>query len=247
VALLELEEVTKRYGQLLVTDRVSLHVDEGALVGMVGPNGAGKTTLFGIVSGDVRPDVGRVVFGGATLNRLGPAARCRLGIGRTYQVPRPFGGMTVFENVLMATQQGGRLRGRESRLAAANVLGHTGLQNLANRPAETLGLLGRKRLEVARALATRPRLLLLDEVAGGLTVPEVEELMGVVRAIRSEGVAIIWIEHVVRALVGTVDRLVCLASGRIVADGAPVAVLSDPAVREVYLGTDVAADAGFHQ
>jgi branched-chain amino acid transport system ATP-binding protein len=247
VALLELEEVTKRYGQLLVTDRVSLHVDEGALVGMVGPNGAGKTTLFGIVSGDVRPDVGRVVFGGATLNRLGPAARCRLGIGRTYQVPRPFGGMTVFENVLMATQQGGRLRGRESRLAAANVLGHTGLQNLANRPAETLGLLGRKRLEVARALATRPRLLLLDEVAGGLTVPEVEELMGVVRAIRSEGVAIIWIEHVVRALVGTVDRLVCLASGRIVADGAPVAVLSDPAVLEVYLGTDVAADAGFHQ
>jgi branched-chain amino acid transport system ATP-binding protein len=247
VGLLELEEVTKRYGQLLVTDQVSLQVDEGALLGMVGPNGAGKTTLFGIISGDVRPDAGRVVFDGTTLNRLDPAARCRLGIGRTYQVPRPFGGMTVFENVLMAAQQGGRLRGRESRQTAASVLGRAGLERVANRAAETLGLLDRKRLEVARALATRPRLLLLDEVAGGLTDPEVVELMGVVRSIQKEGVAIIWIEHVVRALMDTVDRLVCLASGRLVADGAPAAVLSDPAVREVYLGTDVAAGAGGHQ
>lgn len=246
MALLELEEVTKRYGQLLVTDQVSLRVDDGALVGMVGPNGAGKTTLFGIISGDVRPDAGRVVFGGTTLNRLGPAARCRLGIGRTYQVPRPFGGMTVFENVLMAAQQGGRLRGKESRQTAVAVLGRAALENLANRPAEALGLLERKRLEVARALATRPRLLLLDEVAGGLTDPEVVQLMDVVRSIRAEGVAIIWIEHVVRALLDTVDRLVCLASGRLIADGAPVAVLSDPAVREVYLGTDVAAGAGAH-
>ncbi len=150
----------------------------------------------------------------------------------------------MFENILMATQQGGRLRGRESRLAAASVLGRTGLEGLANRPAGTLGLLGRKRLEVARALATRPRLLLLDEVAGGLTDPEVAELMDVVRSIRSEGVAIVWIEHVVRALIDTVDRLVCLASGRLVADGAPAVVLSDPSVREVYLGTDVAADPG---
>ncbi len=247
MVLLELEEVTKRYGQLVVIDRVSLRVDEGELVGMVGPNGAGKTTLFGVISGDVRPEEGRVLLDGATLNRLGPAARCRMGIGRTYQVPRPFGGMTVFENVLMASQQGARLRGWESRHAAAIVLGRTGLQSLANRPAETLGLLGRKRLEVARALATRPRLLLLDEVAGGLTDLEVAELMGVVRSIRSEGVAIVWIEHVVRALIDTVDRLVCLASGRLVADGAPVAVLSDPAVREVYLGTDVAEDAVVHR
>ncbi len=246
MALLELEEVSKRYGQLLVADQVSLSVDQGALVGMVGPNGAGKTTLFGIISGDVRPDRGRVVFDGTNLNRLDAAGRCRLGIGRTYQVPRPFGGMTVFENVLMAVQQGGRLRGRESRLAATAVLDRSGLERLANRPAETLGLLERKRLEVARALATRPRLLLLDEVAGGLTDPEVAELMGVVRSIRAEGVAIIWIEHVVRALMDAVDRLVCLASGRLVADGAPVDVLADPAVREVYLGTDVGAGAGGH-
>ncbi len=247
MALLELEEVTKHYGQLLVIDQVSFSIDEGALVGMVGPNGAGKTTLFGIVSGDVRPDAGRVVFDGVILNRLDPAARCRLGIGRTYQVPRPFGGMTVLENVLMAAQQGGRLRGRESHQAAAAVLERTGLVRVANRPAETLGLLERKRLEVARALATRPRLLLLDEVAGGLTDPEVAELLGVVRDVRTEGVAIIWIEHVVRALMDAVDRLVCLAGGRLVADGAPVAVLADPAVREVYLGTDVAVNAEAHQ
>jgi branched-chain amino acid transport system ATP-binding protein len=240
VALLELAGVTKRYGQLLVTDDVSLEVGEGALVGMVGPNGAGKTTLFGIISGDVRPDKGRVSFGGTTVNRLDPGARCRLGIGRTYQVPRPFGGMTVFENVLMAAQQGGRLRGSESRGEAAAVLRRAGLERLANRTAETLGLLERKRLEVARALATRPRLLLLDEVAGGLTDPEVAELVGVVRGIQAQGVAIVWIEHVVRALIDTVERLVCLASGRLVADGAPGEVLADPAVREVYLGTDVA-------
>lgn len=243
MALLELTEVTKRYGQLLVTDQISLDVEEGALVGMVGPNGAGKTTLFGIVSGDVRPDSGQVSFGGTTVSRLGPDARCRLGIGRTYQVPRPFGGMTVFENVLMAAQQGGRLRRRESRGEAAEVLHRAGLERLANRTAETLGLLERKRLEVARALATRPRLLLLDEVAGGLTDPEVAELIGVVRGIQAEGVAIVWIEHVVRALIDTVERLVCLASGRLVADGAPATVLADPAVREVYLGTDVAAGA----
>jgi branched-chain amino acid transport system ATP-binding protein len=243
VALLELEEVTKRYGELTVIEQVSLSVNEGTLLGMVGPNGAGKTTLFGIISGDVRPDAGNVVFEGKTVSRLDPAARCRLGIGRTYQVPRPFGGMTVFENVLMATQQGGGQRGRDSWAAAATVLSRTGLERVANRAAETLGLLERKRLEVARALATRPRLLLLDEVAGGLTDPEVAELTGVVRDIQAEGVAIVWIEHVVRALIDTVERLLCLASGRLVADGAPGAVLEDPAVREVYLGTDVAATA----
>lgn len=241
--LLALDRITKRFGQLTIADGLSLEVEDGALVGIVGPNGAGKTTLFGMVSGDLRPDAGRVVFDGKVVTRLDPAARCRLGIGRTYQVPRPFGGMTVFENVLMAAQQGGRLRSRESRAIAVSVLERTHLAATANRSAEALGLLQRKRLEVARALATRPRLLLLDEVAGGLTEPEVAELTGIVRSIQAEGVAVLWIEHVVRALVDTASRLLCLSAGQFVADGAPRDVLADPAVREVYLGTSlVAAD-----
>lgn len=239
MALLELDAVSKRFGRVVIAENVSLAVEAGGLLGIVGPNGAGKTTLFGVVSGDVRPDAGRVVFAERVVNRLDAAARCRLGIGRTYQVPRPFGGMTVYENVLMATQQGGGLRGRESLDGAAAALERTQLTAVANRPAETLGLLQRKRLEMARALATSPRLLLLDEVAGGLTDPEVAELTQIVREVRDEGVAIVWIEHVVRALVACVDRLVCLAGGRIVADGDPSAVLADAAVREVYLGADI--------
>lgn len=239
MALLELDAVSKRFGQVVIAEDVSLNVHAGSLLGIVGPNGAGKTTLFGIVSGDVRPDSGRVVLDGRVVNRLDAAARCRLGIGRTYQVPRPFGGMTVYENVLMASQQGGGLRSRESRAGAAAVLERTQLTAVANRPAETLGLLQRKRLEMARALATRPRLLLLDEVAGGLTDPEVAELTAIVEDVRSEGVAVVWIEHVVRALVACVDRLVCLAGGGIVADGDARTVLADPAVREVYLGADI--------
>ena len=153
---------------------------------------------------------------------LTPDARCRLGIGRTYQVPRPFEGMTVFENVLVAVQQGARQSGRASLERAAAILDQTGLRADANRPAGQLGLLQRKRLELARALATRPRLLLLDEVAGGLTDPEVAALVEIVQAARAEGVAVIWIEHVVRALVSVVDRLICLAGGRVVGDGVPV-------------------------
>jgi branched-chain amino acid transport system ATP-binding protein len=165
--------------------------------------------------------------------------RCRLGIGRTFQVPRPFGNMTVFENVLVAVQQGAGLRRQASYDAAAQALSRTGLLGQANVPAERLGLLQRKRLELARALATGPRLLLLDEVAGGLTDPEVAQLVGIVASIQADGVAVIWIEHVVRALTPVVDRLVCLAGGTFVGDGKPAEVLANPAVREVFLGTEV--------
>jgi branched-chain amino acid transport system ATP-binding protein len=157
-------------------------------------------------------------------------------------VPKPFGAMTVFENVLVAVQQGDRLRRRASYSAAAEVLERTGLAADANAPAGRLGLLSRKRLEVARALATRPKLLLLDEVAGGLTDPEVVQLAGIVRAISAEGVAIVWIEHVVHALTATVSRLLCLSGGSIIGDGEPEAVLAMPAVREVFLGTEVTAE-----
>jgi branched-chain amino acid transport system ATP-binding protein len=239
--LLELEHVTKRFGRVVIAEDLSLTVGPGDTVGIVGPNGAGKTSLFGLISGDLAPGGGEVRFGGRAVTRLDPAARCRLGIGRTYQVPRPFGDMTVFENLLVAAQQGGGLRRRASYAAAVEALDRTGMHGQANVPAERLGLLQRKRLELARALATQPRLLLLDEVAGGLTDPEVAQLVAIVRAVNAEGIAVIWIEHVVRALTAVVSRLMCLAGGTFVGDGEPSAVLADPAVREVFLGTDVTA------
>jgi branched-chain amino acid transport system ATP-binding protein len=244
--LLELDAINKSFGRVVVADSLSLRVGNGDLVGIVGPNGAGKTSLFSLITGDLSPDSGEVMLGGTAVTKLNAAARCRLGIGRTYQVPRPFGDMTVFENVLVAAQQGGRLRRKASYARAADVLGRTGLAAQANGLAGNLGLLQRKRLELARALATSPRLLLLDEVAGGLTVPEVAELVAIVTSIRTDGVAIIWIEHVVRALSDSVDRLLCLAGGKLIADGEPAVVLANPAVREVFLGTDVAAPPAGH-
>jgi branched-chain amino acid transport system ATP-binding protein len=240
-ALLALEHVTKRFGRVVIAEDLSFCVGAGDVVGIVGPNGAGKTSLFGLISGDLAPDAGEVRFAGRGVTRLDSAARCRLGVGRTYQVPRPFGDMTVFENVLVAAQQGGGLRGRASYAAAVEALDRTAMSAQANVPAERLGLLQRKRLELARALATRPRLLLLDEVAGGLTDPEVAQLVEIVRSVNAEGIAVIWIEHVVRALTALVDRLMCLSGGTFVGDGEPAVVLADPAVREVFLGTDVTA------
>jgi branched-chain amino acid transport system ATP-binding protein len=238
-ALLELDGVSKSFGRVVVADNLSLTVGSGDIVGIVGPNGAGKTSLFGLIAGELAPSSGEIMFAGARVTRLDQAARCRLGIGRTFQVPRPFGAMTVFENVLVAAQQGAGLRRRASYAAAADVLDRTGLGADANLPAERLGLLQRKRLELARALASGPRLLLLDEVAGGLTDPEVAQLVAIVRAVRAEGIAVIWIEHVVRALTAAVQRLVCLAAGSFVGDGRPAEVLANPAVREVFLGTEV--------
>ncbi len=246
-ALLELDSVCKSFGRVVVADNLSLAISAGAMMGIVGPNGAGKSSLFGLIAGDLAPTSGDIRFGGVTVTRKDAAARCRLGIGRTFQVPKPFGGMTVFENVLVAVQQGASLRRKSSYAVAASVLERTGLAGDANSAAERLGLLSRKRLEVARALATGPRLLLLDEVAGGLTDPEVVELEGIVRGISAEGIAIIWIEHVVHALTATVERLVCLSGGAIIGDGAPAAVLALPAVREVFLGTEVTASLHANQ
>jgi len=239
--LLEVDRVSKRFGQVVIAEDLSLAVGAGDLVGIVGPNGAGKTSLFGLISGDLAPDAGEVRFAGRTVTRLDPAGRCRLGIGRTYQVPRPFGDMTVFENLLVAAQQGGGKRGRASYAAAVEALERAGITGQANVPAERLGLLQRKRLELARALATQPTLLLLDEVAGGLTDPEVAQLVDIVRGVNATGTAVIWIEHVVRALTAVVGRLICLAGGRFVGDGDPAEVLANPAVREVFLGTGVTA------
>ena len=239
--LLELDRVTKRFGRVVIAEDLSFSVGTGETVGIVGPNGAGKTSLFGLISGDLAPNAGQVSFAGRNITRLDSAARCRLGIGRTYQVPRPFVDMTVFENVLVSAQQGGSLHRKASYATAAEALERVGIAGEANVPAGRLGLLARKRLEIARALATGPQLLLLDEVAGGLTDPEVTVLVEIVRGINAEGIAVIWIEHVVRALTSLVSRMTCLYGGEFIGDGTPGEVLANPRVREVYLGSDIDA------
>jgi branched-chain amino acid transport system ATP-binding protein len=236
VPLLQLEGVSKKFGQVIVGQEITFQLEEGAAVGIIGPNGAGKTSLFAMISGDVKPDAGEIDFDGHNLTRIGQAARARLGIGRTYQVPRPFEHMTVFENALLAAQQGARARGQGAYDLAYDALNRSGLADLANAPAGSLALMHRKRLELARALATRPRILLLDEIAGGLTDLEVTELTTIIRGLRAEGIAVLWIEHVVRALLSTVDRLLCLSSGAIIADGEPKEVMASEAVRSIYLG-----------
>ncbi len=236
MSLLQLENISKSYGQVVVGERITFQLEQGDALGIVGPNGAGKTSLFSMISGDVAPDSGVIRFDGHDIAHLTPAKRARAGIGRTYQVPRPFENMTVFENALLAAQQGGRARAQRSYELAYGALERTQLVELANRPAGSLALLHRKRLELARALATAPRVLLLDEIAGGLTDLEVNELTHIIKGLRESGIAVVWIEHVVRALVTTVDRLLCLANGVVVADGDPTSVLASEAVRSVYLG-----------
>ncbi len=241
--LLQLEGVSKKFGQVVVAEEITFQLDQGAAVGIVGPNGAGKTSLFGMISGDIRQDSGRILFEDQSVGSMTAAVRCRMGMGRTYQVPHPFERMTVFENALLAAQQGAQAHGQKSYDLAFAALERTGLAELANRPAGSLGLLHRKRLEMARALATGPKLLLLDEIAGGLTDPEVNELIVIIRGLRDDGIAVLWIEHVVRALLSTVDRLLCLASGRLVADGPPSEVLASEEVRKVYLGGKIINEA----
>ncbi len=205
-------------------------------MGIVGPNGAGKTTLLNALAGSVAPDAGTVVLDGRDITRLRPERRCRLGIGRAFQIPRPFGGMTVLENVLVGATYGASLSRTDSYARCMEVLDLGGLTDVANRRAESLGLLDRKRLELCRALATNPTVLLLDEIGGGLTDAEADELVDTINAIRTFGVSVVWIEHIVHVLLRVVDRLVAMDAGRIIAEGDPQRVLSDVAVVDAYLG-----------
>ena len=213
-------------------------MDEREAVGVIGPNGAGKTTALNVLAGRLRPDSGSVRFAGRDVTAMPAHARCRAGIALTHQIPHPFEAMTVFENVLVGAAFGA---GREERDAVAGAwaaLERSGLGPRANVLAGALTLLERKRLELARALATRPRVLLLDEIAGGLTEPEVVALVGVIRDVRAQGVAIIWIEHIVHALRSAVDRLVAIDFGRLLVSGTPDAVMASPDVQRVYLGIE---------
>jgi branched-chain amino acid transport system ATP-binding protein len=240
-ALLAFESICKRFGAVVVAHNIDLELAEGEALGIIGPNGSGKTTLFGIASGTVAPDAGRVIFAGHDITPLSPERRCRMGIGRSFQIPQPFNGMTVFENLVVAAAFGGSRRERESYAQCVELLEQCGLAEKANRRAGNLTLLDRKRLELARALATTPRVLLLDEVAGGLTEHECRDLIGLIRDIRRAGVSIVWIEHVVHALIAVVDRLVVLHGGALIGQGDPRGVINSPAVQEVYMG--IPADA----
>src|SRR5258707_12066909 len=215
--------IQKRFGALAVLEGVSLALAQGEAVGIVGPNGAGKTTLLNVLAGSLRPEAGSVVFRGRDITAKDAADRCQLGIARTHQVPRPFAGMTVFENVFLGAPGGGGRSGSGAYDVSLEVLDQCALTRLANRRAEDLGLLQRKRLELARALAVGPAVLLLDEIGGGLTDAESAALVETVAALRGRGIAVMWIEHIVHVLMQVVDRLVCMDAGRIIAEGAPEA------------------------
>jgi len=235
--ILEAKNLTKSFGGVSVVDDLSVSLIQGEALGFVGPNGAGKTTMLNLLTGIVHPDAGTVVFGGQDISRWSPDQRCHAGLGRTYQIPKPFEGMTVFENVLVGATYGRGKSEKASYELCARALDRTALLSSANVLAESLSLLERKRLELARALAIEPKVLLLDEIAGGLTEHEVQSLIETIKALRSEGISIIWIEHIVHALLAVVDRLIAIDFGKLIAEGDPKTVINSPEVRDVYMGS----------
>jgi len=253
--ILALDKVSKRFGAIIVAEEIDLTLAEGESLGIIGPNGAGKTTLFGIVSGTVAPDSGRVLYAGRDITQASPAQRCTMGIGRSFQIPLPFAGMSVFENLVVAAAFGAGHRERDVYDGCMDILERCGLAEKANRRSGSLTLIDRKRLELARALATSPRVLLLDEVAGGLTERECHALIDLIADIRRgarriapkptggplrQPCRLVWIEHVVHALLASIDRLLVLHNGAFIAEGDPHAVIRSP-VSEIYMGmeTDV--------
>jgi len=236
--MLTVDGLCKRFGSLTVSDSVTFSVAEGEALGIIGPNGAGKSTLFNLITGHLRADAGRIELQGGDVTNLSPMRRCVAGIGRSFQIPQPFEGLTVFENLLAAATHGQGLSEAEACEVCADILARTELLPVANHLAGGLRLLQRKRLELARALATGPKLLLLDEIAGGLTEDESVNLVKTIRAIHARGVTIVWIEHVLHALNAVVERLMVLDFGKIIGLGEPQAMMNSEAVKSIYLGVD---------
>ncbi len=237
--VLSLRNVSKSFGALKVTDDVSFEVEAGEALGIIGPNGAGKSTLFNLITGNILPDAGSITFLDRDVTRVPAMQRCLMGVGRSFQIPQPFGKLTVFENLLVAATHGQDRSESAVVDDVAAILEATGMMAKANQPAGTLGLLDRKRLELSRALATGPKLLLLDEIAGGLTDAECTALVATIRDVSARGVTIIWIEHVLHALTSVVGRILVLDFGRVVGLGKPDEVMASREVREIYLGIDV--------
>ena len=239
MSILSLQNVSKSFGALKVTDDASFDVPEGQALGIIGPNGAGKSTLFNLITGNLRADAGSIRFDGRDVTRVSAMERCLTGIGRSFQIPQPFEKLTVYENLVVASTHGRNLSEAAVLDDCADVLERTGMIHRANMAAGQLSLLERKRLELARAMATKPKLLLLDEIAGGLTEGECQALIGTIRDIHAQGVTIIWIEHVLHALTSVVERLLVLDFGRVVGIGEPDDIMASREVREIYLGIDV--------
>lgn len=235
--ILQAECLAKAFGSVQAVAEVTLDVEQGEILGVLGPNGSGKTTVFNLLSGVHKPDKGTITFMGRDITRLPPAKRCRMGLGRTFQIPRPFGNITVLENLLVAGTQGGGMSEKEARGQADEILSLTGLASQAHAFARSLRLLDRKRLELARGLATNPTLLLLDEVVAGLTEAEAQEVLAIVRSVRAKGVTVVWIEHILMMMEG-VDRLLALDQGRTLICGHPGEVMSCKEVLECYLGAE---------
>ncbi len=240
-AILRLDHLSKSFGAVTVADALSYEVAQGEALGVIGPNGAGKTSMFNLITGTFGPDSGRVYFDGKDITNMSAAKRSHAGIARSFQVPQPFSGMTVFENAMIAATQSAGLHGHEAERFCLEVLEQTELLPKANVLAGSLTLLERKRLEMTRALCAKPKLLLLDEIAGGLTEAECKSLVQTIKDIHASGVAIIWIEHVVHALMAVVDRLIVIDFGKKIAEGEPQKIMESPEVKEIYLGIE--ADA----
>jgi branched-chain amino acid transport system ATP-binding protein len=234
--LLQIRNLSRSFGSLKAADQITFTVSRGDAIGIIGPNGAGKTTLFNLITGNLDADGGKILLNGADITRAKAHRRCIAGIGRSYQIPRPFESLTVLENLLVAAVHGSGRDMPDAVDLCGAIVERTGLLSRANRLARQLTLLERKRLELARALATAPDLLLLDEIAGGLTESECHELIATIRSIRTAGTTIIWIEHIVHALLAVVDRLIVLNFGRVLADGDPQVVMRSPQVAEIYTG-----------
>jgi branched-chain amino acid transport system ATP-binding protein len=241
--LLIVERVSRRFGGLLAVNAASLTAAEGRITALIGPNGAGKTTLFSIISGFLKASDGSVRFAGEDITGEPPHRLARRGIARTFQIVQPFAGLTVRENILVGAHL--RHRAREAALALAErVAREVGLGGMLDRPADTLTVAGRKRLELARALATEPKLLLLDEVLAGLNPSEIRDIVPVIRGLCARGITIVMIEHVMQAVMSLAEHVFVLAEGRMIAEGTPAQVAADPAVVEAYLGHGAAAKLG---
>ena len=237
--LLRVRNITKQFGGLTAVNDASIDVCAGSITGLIGPNGAGKSTLFAVIAGFEEPTAGQVAFNDQDVTKMEAHRRASAGMARTFQIVQPFAGLTVIENIAVGAHLRHVARGdalRRSQLVARRV----GLEPMLDRPAGSLTLAGRKRLELARALATEPRLLLLDEVLAGLNPSEVRDMLPVLRAIRDDGVTILIVEHVMQAVMSLCNTVYVLAQGRIIANGTPMEVTRNPAVIEAYLGRGAA-------
>ncbi len=243
--LLEVERVSKRFGGVRAVHDVSFTLEEGELLGIMGPNGSGKTTLFNLIAGALAPDAGRIRLRGRDIAGLAPHRICALGVARTFQLVRIFAGLTALENVLVGRLYGrGRGTAAEAAAEAERCLALVGLADRAEVPASQLTFIDRKRLELARALATSPHLLLLDEFMAGLNPAETADAMALVRKLAARGITVLMVEHIVWALMDLSRRIVVLSAGEKIAEGPPEAVAADPAVIDVYLGGDQGRPAG---